>query len=68
MLVPSLDIGEAEIDLLRNLPVLDRSRFASIVTSLLDQGTLSPELSNAVSMLLHYVWTFRRAEVRIIRH
>src|SRR5262245_8234692 len=47
VLVPSLDIGGAEIDLLRNLPVLDRSRFAPIVTSLLDQGTLSAELSNA---------------------
>jgi glycosyltransferase involved in cell wall biosynthesis len=47
VLVPSLDIGGAEIDLVRNLPILDRSRFAPIVSSLLDQGALSAELSNA---------------------
>jgi glycosyltransferase involved in cell wall biosynthesis len=48
VLVPSLAVGGAEIDLLRNLPVLDRTRFAPIVSSLLDQGsTLSADLSNA---------------------
>jgi glycosyltransferase involved in cell wall biosynthesis len=47
VLVPSLDIGGAEIDLLRNLPILDRSRFAPIVTAVLDQGTLSADLSKA---------------------
>src|SRR5262245_4253916 len=47
VLVPSLDIGGAEIDLLRNLPVLDRNRFAPIVSALREQGTLSTELSNA---------------------
>jgi glycosyltransferase involved in cell wall biosynthesis len=47
VLVPSLDIGGAEIDLVRNLPILDRRRFNPIVSALLDQGTLSAELSNA---------------------
>jgi glycosyltransferase involved in cell wall biosynthesis len=47
VLVPSLDIGGAEIDLLRNLPALDRTRFAPIVSALIDQGKLSAELSNA---------------------
>src|SRR5690349_18418189 len=47
VLVPSLVIGGAEIDLLRNLPALDPSRFAPIVSALLEQGTLSGELSNA---------------------
>jgi len=47
VLVPSLDVGGAEIDLVRNLPVLNRSRFAPIVSSLLEQGTLCDELSNA---------------------
>jgi glycosyltransferase involved in cell wall biosynthesis len=47
VLVPSLDIGGAEIDLLRNLPVLNRNRFTPIVSSLLEEGTLCAELSNA---------------------
>jgi glycosyltransferase involved in cell wall biosynthesis len=47
VLVPTLDIGGAEMDLVRNLPVLDRSRFAPVVCALLGRGTLSAQLSDA---------------------
>jgi glycosyltransferase involved in cell wall biosynthesis len=47
VLIPTLEIGGAEIDLVRNLPMLDRSRFAPVVCALLGQVTLSAELSSA---------------------
>ena len=47
MLIPTLEIGGAEIDLVRNLPMLDRNRFAPVVCALLGQVTLSAELSSA---------------------
>src|SRR5436305_14397073 len=47
VLIPTLGIGGAEIDLLRNLPILDRSCFAPIVCALLGEVTLSAELTSA---------------------
>lgn len=47
VLIPTLEIGGAEIDLVRNLPILDRSRFAPVVCTLVGQVTLSTQLSDA---------------------
>jgi glycosyltransferase involved in cell wall biosynthesis len=47
VLIPTLEIGGAEFDLVRNLPVLDPSRFTPIVCVLLGQITLSAALSDA---------------------
>lgn len=47
VLIPTLEIGGAEMDLVRNLPHLDRSRFTPVVCPLTGQVTLSAQLSNA---------------------
>jgi glycosyltransferase involved in cell wall biosynthesis len=47
VLIPSLEIGGAEMDLVRNLPNLDRSRFVPVVCALSGQATLSAQLRNA---------------------
>jgi glycosyltransferase involved in cell wall biosynthesis len=47
VLIPTLEIGGAEMDLVRNLPNLDRSRFVPVVCALSGQATLSAQLSNA---------------------
>jgi len=39
VLIPALEMGGAEMDLVRNLPNLDRNRFAPIVCALLGEGT-----------------------------
>ncbi len=47
MLIPTLGVGGAEIDLVRNLPHLDRSRFKVIVHPFLSAGKLAPALTAA---------------------
>jgi glycosyltransferase involved in cell wall biosynthesis len=47
VLIPGLDIGGAETDLLRNLPLVDRSRFEIIVCAFLVRGALADALQDA---------------------
>jgi glycosyltransferase involved in cell wall biosynthesis len=47
VLIPTLEIGGAEVDLVRNLPILDPGRFTPIVCTFLGQVTLSAALSEA---------------------
>ena len=44
VIVPNLDIGGAEMDLVRNLPLLDRRQFAPVVFTLFWKGPLSAQL------------------------
>jgi glycosyltransferase involved in cell wall biosynthesis len=47
VIVPTLCVGGAETDLVRNLPLIDRSRFEIIVCTFLDRGALARQLSEA---------------------
>jgi glycosyltransferase involved in cell wall biosynthesis len=47
VLIPTLEIGGAEFDLVRNLPILDPGCFTPIVCTFLGQVTLSAALSEA---------------------
>ena len=45
VIIPTLDVGGAEMDLLRNLPRLDGSKFEIVVFTFLARGTLAPQLT-----------------------
>ena len=45
VIIPTLDVGGAEMDLLRNLPRLDSSKFEIVVFTFLARGTLAPQLA-----------------------
>jgi glycosyltransferase involved in cell wall biosynthesis len=47
VLIPTLEVGGAEFDLVRNLPILDPRRFAPIVCTFQGQVPLSPVLREA---------------------
>jgi glycosyltransferase involved in cell wall biosynthesis len=47
VLVPTLDIGGAEMDLVRTLPRLDRTRFEVVVCAFLSRGILAQQLIDA---------------------
>ena len=47
VIIPTLDVGGAEMDLVRNLPRLDRSRFAPVVCTLRGRGALAVQLGDA---------------------
>jgi glycosyltransferase involved in cell wall biosynthesis len=47
VIIPTLRVGGAEMDLLRNLPRLDASKFKIVVFTFLARGTLAPMLANA---------------------
>jgi glycosyltransferase involved in cell wall biosynthesis len=47
VLIPTLEIGGAEFDLVRNLPMLDPGRFKPRVCTMFGQSTLSAALSEA---------------------
>jgi glycosyltransferase involved in cell wall biosynthesis len=47
VLIPSLAVGGAEVDLVRNLPRIDRTRFKIIVCTYLDRGVLANKLVEA---------------------
>src|SRR6476661_8664836 len=47
VLVPTLGIGGAEMDLVRNLPRIDRNHFEIIVCAFLARGALSQPLMDA---------------------
>ena len=47
VIIPTLNIGGAEMDLLRNLPRLDRGMFEIVVFTFLARGALAPQLAAA---------------------
>ena len=47
ILIPTLTVGGAEMDLVRNLPLLDRSRFKTVVCAFLEHGPLAKKLTDA---------------------
>jgi glycosyltransferase involved in cell wall biosynthesis len=47
VLIPTLDIGGAEVDVARTLPRLDRRRFEVIVCAFMGRGTLAQPLQDA---------------------
>jgi glycosyltransferase involved in cell wall biosynthesis/GT2 family glycosyltransferase len=47
VIIPALDVGGAEMDLLRNLPRIDRDRFEIIVFTFLSRGALARQLAAA---------------------
>jgi glycosyltransferase involved in cell wall biosynthesis len=47
ILIPALDVGGAETDLVRNLPLIERSQFELVVCAFLAQGNLAAPLRNA---------------------
>jgi glycosyltransferase involved in cell wall biosynthesis/peptidoglycan/xylan/chitin deacetylase (PgdA/CDA1 family) len=47
VIIPALCVGGAETDLVRNLPLVDRSRFEIVVCTFLERGTLSSQLTAA---------------------
>lgn len=47
VLIPTLEVGGAEMDLVRNLPRIDRSRFQIVVCAFLARGTLAQPLLDA---------------------
>lgn len=46
VLIPSLEIGGAEMDLARNLPRIDRTRFTVVVCTLESRGVLANQLAD----------------------
>ena len=44
VVIPTLSIGGAETDLVRNLPVIDRSRFEIVICTFLERGPLAQQL------------------------
>jgi glycosyltransferase involved in cell wall biosynthesis len=53
VLIPTLDIGGAEMDLVRNLPVLNRSLFVPVVCPLEGDGPLAAALRDAGIDVVH---------------
>lgn len=47
VIIPSLEVGGAEMDLLRNLPRLDRARFSVTVYTFEQRGQLAPAMEAA---------------------
>src|SRR5262245_51378524 len=47
VLIPTLDVGGAEMDVARNLPLIDRSRFEVVVCAFLALGPLTALLTQA---------------------
>jgi glycosyltransferase involved in cell wall biosynthesis len=47
LLIPTLDVGGAEMDLVRTLPRLDRARFEVVVCAFLGRGMLASQLIDA---------------------
>jgi glycosyltransferase involved in cell wall biosynthesis len=45
VVIPTLNVGGAEVDLLRNLPGLDRSKFEIVVFTFLSRGALASRLA-----------------------
>ena len=45
VIIPNLDLGGAETDLVRNLPLLKQSQVTSVVFALFGEGLLAAELS-----------------------
>ncbi len=58
VVIPTLNVGGAEMDLVRNLPLLDRTMFEVVVCTLLERGVLATRLSEAG---IAVVGPFRRA-------
>jgi glycosyltransferase involved in cell wall biosynthesis len=47
VLIPTMNVGGAETDLVRNLPLIDRTRFNITVCTFLQRGSLAERLSQA---------------------
>src|SRR5260370_19301042 len=47
VIIPSLCVGGAETDLVRNLPLVDRSRFEIVVCTVVERGLLAARLIEA---------------------
>jgi glycosyltransferase involved in cell wall biosynthesis len=70
VLIPTLDVGGAEMDLLRILPRIDRNRFKIVVYTFLARGTLADRLTAAGIEIVVSFSDFRRvgrATLRLAR-
>lgn len=75
VVIPTLNVGGAEVDLLRNLPRLDRSEFEIVVFTFLSRGALASRLAATgieivgpfAPFRLHWLGNLKRAALRFSR-